>query len=72
MGALACVVPALAQTDGKSPYKIEFFATPLSSVARQTKHLPIAWIKSGNDVSAEYVAYARPLVGPLPKPGKLF
>src|SRR5437764_829498 len=24
VGALACVVPALAQTDGKSPYKIEF------------------------------------------------
>ena len=54
------------------PYKIEFFPTALSNVARQTKHLPTEWIVNGNDLSQEYINYAKPLIGPLPKPGKLF
>ena len=54
------------------PYKIEFFPTALSNVARQTKHLPTEWIINGNDLSKEYITYAKPLIGPLPKPGKLF
>ena len=54
------------------PYRIEYFPTALSTVARLTKPLPVEWIRDGNDVSAEYLAYARPLVGPLPKPGRLF
>ncbi|HUO10419.1 MAG TPA: 6-phosphofructokinase [Phycisphaerae bacterium] len=54
------------------PYKIEFFPTALSNVARQTKHLPVEWVVNGNDLSKEYIAYAKPLIGPLPKPGKLF
>ena len=56
----------------ESPYKIKFFPTSLKNVARITKHLPVEWIKNGNDVTAEYVAYAKPLIGPLPRPGKLF
>ncbi len=56
----------------ESPYQIDFFATALSSVARQTKHLPVEWVVNGNDLSAEYVKYATPLVGALPKAGKLF
>ena len=55
-----------------SPYKIDFFPTALSNVARQTKHMPVEWIVNGNDVSAAYIKYAKPLVGPVPKPGKLF
>jgi ATP-dependent phosphofructokinase / diphosphate-dependent phosphofructokinase len=54
------------------PYKIEFFPTALSNVARQTKHLPPEWVINGNDLSKEYINYAKPLIGPLPKPGKLF
>jgi len=56
----------------ESPYKIEFFPTPLDTVARLTKPLPTEWIKDSNDVTAEYVSYAKPLVGSLPRPGKLF
>jgi 6-phosphofructokinase 1 len=55
-----------------SPYKIDFFPTPLNTVARQTKPLPAEWVSNGNDVAAAYIEYAKPLVGPLPKPGKLF
>lgn len=55
-----------------APYRIEFFPTPLSTVARLTKPLPAEWIKNKNDVTSAYMDYARPLVGPLPKPGKLF
>jgi 6-phosphofructokinase len=55
-----------------SPYQIDFFPTALSTVARQTKPLPAEWIVNGNDLSPEYIKYARPLVGPLPKAGKLF
>ena len=56
----------------EDPYKIDFFPTALSNVARQTKHMPVEWIVNGNDVSAAYIKYAKPLVGPVPKPGKLF
>jgi ATP-dependent phosphofructokinase / diphosphate-dependent phosphofructokinase len=40
---------------------------PLRSVARETRHMPPAFInRAGNDVTAAFLAYARPLVGPLP------
>jgi 6-phosphofructokinase 1 len=55
-----------------APYKIDFFPTPLNTVARQTKPLPVDWVSKGNDVSSAYIEYAKPLVGPLPRPGKLF
>jgi len=36
-------------------------------VARETRHMPTAFInKAGNDVTQAFVDYARPLVGPLP------
>ena len=57
---------------GGPEYKIEYFPTALSNVARQTKHMPTEWIVNGNDLSKAYIDYVRPLVGPLPKPGKLF
>jgi len=55
-----------------SSYKIDFFPTALSNVARQTKHLPVEWVVDGNNVSQAYIDYAKPLVGALPIPGKLF
>jgi 6-phosphofructokinase 1 len=55
-----------------APYQIDFFPTALANVARQTKHLPVEWITGGNDLAQAYIDYARPLVGPLPRPGKLF
>ena len=53
------------------PYKIETFATALGNVARQTKPLDATWVINGCDVAADFVTYAKPLVGPLPIPGKL-
>lgn len=52
-------------------YAIETFLTPLSTVARETKHMPAEFIKDGNDVTQAYIDYARPLVGPLPEVGSL-
>jgi ATP-dependent phosphofructokinase / diphosphate-dependent phosphofructokinase len=64
---------AMKRVGGASdPYQIDFFPTALSNVARQTKPLPTEWILKGNDLSPEFINYAKPLIGPLPKPGKLF
>jgi 6-phosphofructokinase 1 len=56
---------------GGSEYKIETFLTPLSTVARVTKHLDPSYIVNGNDISDAFKAYVRPLVGPLPAVGSL-
>jgi len=54
-----------------APYKIDFFPTALTNVARQTKPFPTEWIVDGSDVSAEFIKYAKPLVGEVPVPGRL-
>jgi 6-phosphofructokinase 1 len=54
---------------GGPEYKIETFLTPLSTVARVTKHLDPSYIVNGNDISEAFKAYVRPLVGPLPAVG---
>jgi 6-phosphofructokinase 1 len=59
---------AMKRTGG-SEYKIETFLTPLSTVARETKHLDPSYIVNGNDISESFKAYVRPLVGPLPAVG---
>ena len=55
----------------ESPYQIGFFPTALANVARATKPLPVEWITNGNGLSEAYIKYAKPLVGPMPKPGRL-
>jgi 6-phosphofructokinase 1 len=51
-------------------YKVETHLTPLSTVARETKHMPAEFInKDGNYVTQAFLDYARPLVGPLPTVG---
>jgi 6-phosphofructokinase 1 len=69
-GGLSSGSVAMRRVPG-SVYKIEYFPTPLSSVARQTKPLPVEWVVDGNSMSEAYLAYARPLVGPMPRPGRL-
>lgn len=54
-----------------APYKIDFFPTALTNVARQTKPFPTEWVVDGSDVSAEFIKYAKPLVGEVPVPGRL-
>jgi 6-phosphofructokinase 1 len=53
---------------GGSKYAVKYVRTPLSSVAKETTHLPDAFINAaGNDVTKAFVKYALPLVGELPK-----
>jgi 6-phosphofructokinase 1 len=54
---------------GGGGYTIETFLTPLSTVARETKHLDPSYIKDGNDITDAFKDYARPLVGELPRVG---
>ena len=52
-------------------YKIETFVTPLSTVARETKHLDPSYISDGNNITEAFKQYVRPLVGKLPVVGTL-
>jgi len=71
-GGLISGSVAMKRTNASGePYQIDFFATPLTTVARQTKHFPVEWITGGNSLTEAYLQYARPLVGPMPKPGRL-
>lgn len=48
-------------------YSVDYFLTPLDTVARETKHMPDAYINAeGNGVTIEFLNYARPLLGSLP------
>lgn len=53
-------------------YGITYQRAELKDVARDTKHLPRNFInKNGNGITAAYVKYALPLIGELPKLGRL-
>ncbi|MDZ4198518.1 MAG: 6-phosphofructokinase, partial [Kiritimatiellia bacterium] len=52
-------------------YKVFFERVPLRAVARETQHMPDAFISpKGNDVTAAFLNYARPLAGKLPLMGR--
>ncbi|MFU8781235.1 MAG: 6-phosphofructokinase [Kiritimatiellia bacterium] len=54
-------------------YAVNYEPVPLRKVARETRHMPDAYInKAGNDVTAAFLRYFTPLVGPLPKTARLF
>jgi 6-phosphofructokinase 1 len=54
------------------PYSSECFITPLSTVAREATELKDEYInEAGNDVTQAWIDYAAPLVGEMPKMGKL-
>ncbi len=59
---------AMRRLPGES-YQIETFLTPLSTVAKETKHMDPSYLKDGNDITEAFIEYARPLVGPLPVVG---
>lgn len=49
-------------------YAIEYFLTPLHTVAREATEMPKKFInKDGNNVTQAFIQYARPLVGDLPQ-----
>ncbi|MEI7455122.1 MAG: 6-phosphofructokinase [Nitrosomonadales bacterium] len=54
------------------PYASECFITPLSSVAREATEMKDEYINAaGNDVTQAWLDYVAPLVGDLPKIGRL-
>jgi 6-phosphofructokinase len=54
------------------PYASECFITPLSSVAKEATHMKDEYINAaGNDVTQAWIDYIAPLVGELPKIGRL-
>lgn len=53
-------------------YKVEFVRVPLRKVAKYTREVPAKYInKDGNDVTRAFIDYATPIVGKLPKIGRL-
>lgn len=52
-----------------SEYKIETHLTPLSTVARETKHMAPEYISDGNNITQAFIDYVKPLVGELPVVG---
>ena len=62
---------AIKRKPGKG-YSISFARVPLKSVARETKHMPSKFItKEGNQVTQAFIDYVKPIVGPLPRMGRL-
>jgi 6-phosphofructokinase 1 len=52
-------------------YQVYFERVPLQTVAKNTRHMPAEFINNaGNNVTEKFLAYARPLVGDLPKIGR--
>ena len=57
---------------GNAPYQSECFITPLSSVAKVATEMKDEYINAaGNDVTQVWLDYVAPLVGELPKMGRL-
>jgi 6-phosphofructokinase len=52
-------------------YAARFSATDLKNVAKETRGLDPSHIRGSNDVSSTFLDYVRPLVGSLPKLGRL-
>ena len=77
VGKFAAQMSAQAGSEGSvamrrvagSAYKIETFLTPLSTVARETKHMDPSFLSGGNNVTQAFLDYANPLVGTLPPVG---
>ena len=62
---------AIRRAPGKA-YKVKFERVELRKVAKNTRGMPDAWIaKNGCDVTPAFVKYAAPIVGKLPKIGRL-
>ncbi len=61
---------AIRRVKGKK-YAVKLERVPLSSVAKETRSMPDAWIsKDGTDVTKAFLSYLAPIVGPLPVVGR--
>jgi 6-phosphofructokinase 1 len=48
-------------------YSVDYFLTPLETVAEKTKSLPLEYVLGCHEIADSYKSYARPLMGPLPQ-----
>lgn len=53
------------------PYKSEFKRIELTDVAAKTRHMPPEFIDGTNNVSKKFIEYIKPLVGAMPKVGRI-
>ena len=59
--------------ESSKPYASSYFITPLSTVAREATSMKDEYINdAGNDVTQAWLDYVAPLVGELPKMGRLW
>ena len=66
-GELAKGTIAIVREAGKK-YRVAFAPVPIQNAAKYTRSVPKEYIaKNGHDVTAEFIEYARPIVGELPK-----
>jgi len=62
---------AIRRKPGKT-YKVFYERVALRKVARDAREMPAKYInKAGNGVTKAFIDYAAPIVGPLPKIGRL-
>ena len=59
------------QREAGPVYRASYAVAALKDVARETKDMPEEFLAGHNAVSDAFVEYAAPLVGPLPRPGRL-
>ena len=70
-GKFDCGSIAIKRLPGKK-YKVKYECVALKEVARKTKTMPRSFInRAGNNVTQEFLDYAAPLVGDLPKMERL-
>lgn len=53
------------------PYTVRYERVALDRVARKTRHMPPEFLEGHSDVSDAYVSWLRPLVGDVPRVGRL-
>lgn len=59
---------AILRRISDDPYQVEYDGTDVQLIANQEKKVPAEWINAaGNDVTAEMIAYLRPLIQGQPK-----
>jgi 6-phosphofructokinase 1 len=80
VGRLAAAIALSGNTDGSiaiqrvstNPYDVLLERVDLSAVARKTRHMPAEFVNaSGNNVTPAFIEWLRPLVGEMPKVGRL-
>jgi len=54
-----------------SPYAVEFKRVELKEVAAKTRHMPAEFIAGTSGVTPAFIEWLRPLVGEMPKVGRL-